>query len=359
MAKAATTKPQVDDDTIDRCLAHAVATGDIVNFRFLFMAASPLRDGSSEDIAATKYAYLLPEDKENPHFHEALELACQPEISGHVRAQLERKGPAQLPWQLVLMLADHAVRLGKYTAAAQAYELLRVRRRMREEFLAQGDAALADGDLGKGLRAYLIGTGLEYDYAAFPEPLPVVPDFPSRALLVHAEYPRSAEDCVALYPEEAHIKAALAYLLCSPDAAARLDARPLDQRLDFLEALVRQRDPEWGAFAERYLAACDLMTAFAGRIEREANRKEGVETSLEDEVSEQEDDLEPREIPAKLLGRAIEDGEWWQYLKELAYQHPPAILFVSRQVVAKDVELILPRYRKDSSLVKRLGLEAG
>lgn len=349
-------KPPVSQDMIDACLAGTVAEGDIVNFRFLFVPYSPLRDDSSEDIASDKYAYLRSADPSSPRYRAAMGLATSAEIRHWVRKQLEKQGPPQLPSELVVMLADNAVRLGKYTSAAQAYELLRIRRRMQEEFFVQADAALDANDIRQAVHGYIVGTGLAYDYAAFPEPLPAVPDFHNKALMLHAEYPRSMENCLALQAEETHLRTALSYLLLSPEAAARLQGRPLGVLREFVKELVRQRDPEWDGFVKQYREACDVMRGLGERLEREAERRDGAEASLADEAAEQQQSQRPEQISEALLGRRIENGEWWQYMKELAYRHAPAVLFVSRQAISKDLEIIVPRHRSDSVWAHELGL---
>lgn len=349
-------KPPVDQETIEACLANVIAQGDIVNFRFLFLPYSPLRNDSTEDISTDKYAYLLPEDEDEPHYKEALGHVRQPQVRMHVNAQLEKKGPAQLPAELVLPLADNAARLGKYTSAAQAYELLRIRRHMQEEFLRQADQALDANDVPRAVRGYIIATGLEYDYAAFPEPLPAVPNFQARALLLHAEYPARPEDSLGLQPLESHVKIALGYLLIDPQAAARLDVRSLEQRLDFLVELVHRRDPEWAVFAARFRDTCETLERLEERFRLDIQARAIAGDDLAKEIEQQRDDEEFRRVPAQLLGREIEDAEWWQYLKELAYRHPAAALFVARQAVSKDLEIILPRYAKNSPLAQRLGL---
>jgi hypothetical protein len=354
--KQEATKAPVTQDQIDQCVARAVAEGDMVNLRFIFSANSPLRDYSSEDITTDKYAYLRPEDPSDPRYQEGLKLASTPEIQQHNKAQLEYKGPPQLHAELVLRTGDNALRLEKYTVAAQAYELLRIREKMRESFLDKADQALDQGDVAAAVRGYVIGTGLRYDYAAFPEPLPGTPSYQSRALMLHAVYPQRPEDAVCLLPPKIHTQAALEYLLLDAQAAARLMDRPEDQLLDFLDELVRQRDAEWPAFVARYKEACDLLKEYGEAMKKaqEAGDPDGV--SLAEEIRAQQDQRDPAKIPAKLLGREIPDGEWWQYLKELAYEHPAAALFVTRQYVTRDTEIIMPRYVKDSPVVTRLGL---
>jgi hypothetical protein len=348
-------KVPVDQETIDACFAFAVAEGDIVNFRFLFLPYSPLRDDSPEGIDTDKYAYLLPEDESDPHFRAALALTQQPKVRDHIHAQFAKKGPAQLPSDLLLPLADNAVRLGKYTAAAQAYELLRIRRRMQELFFDEAERALDDGDVTRGVLGYRIATGLAYDYAAFPEPLPLVPNYQTRALMLHAEYPRTAEDGVAMLPPEQHIRTGLGYLLCDPEAAARLDARPMEMRVAFFEELVRLQDPAWDAFVERYHQACALTEKLAERFRRDS---EDADSTLKREIAAFQEELDPVQVSECLLGRRIGTGEWWQYLKQLAYEHPAAVLFITRQAVSKDVEILMPRYRADSPLIARVGLDA-
>lgn len=352
-------KPAVDDVTIDYALAKAVADGDIVNLRQLFAPASPLRAWSPENIHTPKYEYLLPspEQEEDKLFREALELAQDPGIAGHVRAQLEKDGPPQLHAALVLALADNAVRLGKHSSAAQAYELLRIRPRMQEEFLRQGDIALDNNDIQRAAAAYFAGTGLAYNYAAFPEPLPVVPDYQTKALILHADYPSNPENCVAMQPPDLFVRTALTYLLLDAEAAARLDARPLEQRVAFLVAYVRLRDPEWDTFAVRYREACALVAEFGRQLQNETALADRRDTGLAEEIERQQVARDPREIEARLLGRAIADGEWWQYLKELAYQHPAAALFVARQAVGSDLEIIMPRFREDCPLITPLAIK--
>ncbi len=359
----------VPQEIVDRCLAFAVAEGDIVNFRFLFFPYSPLRHDSTEDIETPKYAYLHPVDEDCPRFREALARTSSVVMHDRVQKELDKKGPAQLPAELVLLLADNAVRLEKYTAASQAYELLRIRRRMMEEFFVQADKALDEGDLPRAVRGYRIATGLEYDYAAFPEPLPAVPNYQSQALMLHAEYPRQPEDSVALQLPDVHVKTAIAYLLLNAEAAARLEKRSLDTQLDFVAELIRQRDPNWPEFAKRYVEACayldDLGERWRQAKEPEATEEgedgegaatESKEITLADEIEQEQSEEQLAHVPELLLGRSIPEGEWWQYLKDLAYTHPASVLFIARQMVSKDIEILVPRYHTESPLVKRLGL---
>ncbi len=350
-------KAPVTDDMIAGCLARAVADGDIVNFRFLFISYSPLRQGSTEDITADKYAYLRPNDTDSRLFKDALALVNRPEIRSHARAQLEKNGPPQLPWQPLMLLADNAVRLGKHTAAAQAYELLRVRRRMQEEFLGLADAALDAGDIVRGVRGYIAGVGLDYDYAAFPEPLPSVLNYQESVLILHSEYPRTPEESLPLLPQEEHVRTALNFLLRNVEIAGRLEPRPLDLKVRFLAEWVRRTDSGWDAFVRDYRAAGELVREYGERLER---AREGAGAgSLAEEVLESQESDDPRRIPALLAGRTVYDLEWWQYLKEMADRHPAGALFVARQVVARDVEIIMPRLRTDSALARELGLLGG
>lgn len=358
MAKKQQQKKPPTQQDIDKCLASAIAEGDIVNFRFLFLPFSPLRAETTEDLHTEKYRYLLPPDESHPRFREALQFVAQDNLRAFVRAQLDKNGPPQLPSEMLVLLADNAVRLEKFTAAAQAYELLRIRRRMQEEFYRQADAALDQQDIRRAVQGYVAATGLEFDYGAFPEPMPAVPHYQTRALMLHAEYPLRPEDSVPLQAPEVQVNTALNYLLLHADAAGRLETRPLEVRLEFLAALVQKLDPRWPQFQARYREACELVKEQGERLQQAANQAEGAGNALEREIADQQTRQDPRQISARLLGREIPEGDWWQYLKELAYEHPAAILFVSRQVVSKDVEIIMPRYRKDSPLVRVFGLEA-
>lgn len=348
-------KSPVSQEMVDRCIAKTVFEGDIVNFRFLFFAYSPLREESTEDIDNVKYAYLVPQDDEGDEggrYQEALRLASEPAIREHIKEQLSSEGPAQLPWELICLLADNAVRLGKYSAAGQAYELLRIRRSMQEEFFRQGDEALDKDEVARGVLAYRIGVGLAYDYAAFPEPLPSVANHQTEALLLHAVYPTDPADALALQPTEKHVDLALEYLL-DREAAGRLSSRPLEERLAFLDVLIRAMDSQWDDFTGRYHEAITLTDAVRGALER-ANDPAGK--GLEEELKGEVDEEEFWKIPECMLGRAIGAAEWWQYVKELAYEHPAAILFIKRQVVSEGLEIVIPILPASSPLAQRLGL---
>ena len=345
--------PPADPEVTAQALAKAVCEGDIVNFRLLFSPFSPARDSSIEQFDMPKYAYLLPDEtqQEDPRFKDTLTQVKDVLTMGHIRKELEANRPAQLPSNLVLALADNAVRDGKFTSAAQAYELLRIRERMQQAFFEQADAALDQKDVPRAVQGYLIATGLEYDYAAFPEPLPATPDFQTHALVMHADYPERPEDCIGMWDAEALVRAALTYLLLGAETAARLDGRPLEVRLAFLGELVRRHDPAWDVFVERLQTASALAESFGDRV-KQAPR----EFDLAEEIAAQQGD-DPLRIPSALLGREIERGEWWQYLKELASEHPAAALFVARQAVG-DTEILAPRYRPDSPVAQALGVDA-
>lgn len=346
---------RVDPELLARALANAVSEGDIVNLRLLFQSFSPARVNSPERFEDAKYAYLQPDAQleQTPRYGEALAAVKASGTWAHIQQELAAKRPAQLPSELVLRLGDNAARLGKYAAAAQAYELLRVRPKMQALVLEEADRALDAEDLERAVSGYRLAVGLAYDYAAFPEPLPSVPTYATQALALHAVYPRRPEESVATLPDDAQLDLALAYLLNDNDMAARLRPRPQAQRLAFIERYVRIIDPRWDAFVRQYSSACDLITEFGDRVrEKKLPSDEGA--TLVDEI-EQLEQSDPRDISARLLGRALEPGHWWQYMKELAYGHPAAVLFVARQVVGDD-EIIMPRYRTGSALGRRLGL---
>lgn len=352
MAKGTAAAPKtVDRDIVAQALAKAVYDGDIVNLRLLFMPFSPARTSSTESFDMPKYAYLLPDEEtlEDRDFRDCLSLVTEKATFAYIQQELDANRPAQLPSELLLPLADNAVTAGKYTSAAQAYEMLRIRGRMQRMFYEQADVALDANDIPKAVRGYIIAAGLAYDYAAFPEPLPMTPDYQTRALLLHADYPEKPEDALPLREPRVLLQTALSYLLTDAEAAPRLDSRPDEVRVAFLRELVRQQDSRWDDFVARYQNACDIAREFGARLDR---RRE--ETGLAGEIEEQLEES-PRAIPAALLGREIENGEWWQYLKELASEHPAAVLFVARQAVGT-TEILLPRFRPDSHVTLALGI---
>ena len=350
-AKSSATMKTVDPDDLASALAKAIFEGDIVNFRLLFAPFSPARRDSSQSFAMPKYAYLLPDDemRRDAAFQRFLELVKRPETMRHVQGELDANRPAQLPSELILPLADQAVRLEKTSSAAQAYEILRIRARMQEEFLAQADAALDAGNLSTGVRGYVIAAGLAYDYAAFPEPLPAVPDYQTRALMLHGVYPERPEDCAGVRETAPFLSMALSYLM-EPALAARLENRSTELRLAFFVEWVRRRDPTWDDFARRFREATAFARGFGARLERRMAESLGLAEEIEEQQGE-----DPRQIPALLLGRTADPGEWWQYLKEIACEHPAGVLFLARQAVG-DCEILVPRYIADSEPARALGL---
>ncbi len=348
----------VKPEPVDLAIAKAVADGDLVNFRLLFSPFSPAREASPEAFETAKYAYLLPDEAEaqTPRFEQALAAVGDESTRIHITEDLSVKRPPRLPSQLLLLLADNAVREGKYTSAAQAYELLRIRARMQEEFFAQGDAALEVRDIEKAVSAYVTGVGLNYDYAAFPEPLPAVPDYQTAALIMHGDYPTNPMDCVVMQETKQHVATAVSYLLGDAFVAGRIDKQSVETQVEFVIELNRRIDPDWPAFAGRYRQAHEMAASILDNIqEMYEHHGEHVQQSLEQEIEVSEQKQDPEDIPACMLGRRVTDGEWWQYLKELAYAHPASVLFICRLAVGES-EILVPRYNEDSPLAEALEL---
>lgn len=344
------------DALIDECLAYAVAEGDIVNFRLLFMPSSPFREDSPEDASTPKYDYLFPESPEAPRYRQALALVREPEISRFVREQLARKGPPRLPWQLVLALGDNAARLGKYTAASQAYELLRVRRRTQDLLLDQADERLRQGDIDTAVKGYVIALGLQYDYGAFPEPLPAVPDYQERAPALHTAYPATPEQTLALQSDDTLCRTALGYLLPYAEFSTRFQQPDPETLISFTAALIRALDVDWTAFTTAFKQAERLAAAHQPLFDKMNSYAPDVLEVLAEEVVSEPLLPELRSIPALLSNAAGENREWWHYVKVIAFHHPGAALFLARQRLSANEEIIVPRYREDSALAKLLGL---
>ncbi len=340
-----------------QALAKAVAEGDIVGFRLVFAPFSPARDSTSEDFSSGKYRNLLVDDEleRTPEFAAALKIIEEKETWAHIQGELQASRPPCLPSGPLMVLADNALRLGKPTAAAQAYELLRIRERMQLEFLDEADRLLDAGEIERAAKGYDIASGLNYDYAGFPDPVPMGFDYQTRALILHGEYPRRPEDCVAALPAETFLSVALEYLLNDRDLAKRLVDQPLERKLAFLHALIHRRDPQWDEFATRFREACTLMEPFAAALAAGIESANG-RISLQNEFDVEEAG-DPWVLPAALLGRQLENGQWWQYLKELAVKHPAAPLFVARQLLG-EVEVLVPRLPVDSPIPGELGLPA-
>lgn len=353
MAKAAVqTRKVIDFDLAQKAFAKSVDDGDMVTFNILFASLSPLRAGTTEILETEKYEYLRPDaEQENSATYKEAMIQVKDVLTwDFIKKELEAERPAQLPSELLILLADNAVRRSKFTMASQAYEMLRIRRRMQSEFFTHADEALRANDIPKAVQGYLVATGLVYDYAAFPEPLPKVAHYQTTALQLHGHYPRDPQDCIAVQPEEIHTNAGLNYLLNDDEAFTRLIEFPLDTRLAFLKELITRIDTNWDEFVAKYKNACALIQQFADRMEHQ-------KATLEDEIEEQQGH-NPDDIMIALLGRKIEDGSWWQYLKELAYEHPAGVLFISRLRVGNH-EILKPSLLAGSAVSGTLGLAEG
>jgi hypothetical protein len=358
MAKHSAAEKVVNPDLLAQAIAKCVSDGDYVAFRSVFLPASPARQESPEKFESPKYMYLQvsKEFQSDREFRDALSLVKQKETWAHIENELRQKRPAQMPSELLMRLADNAVRLGKYTNASQAYEILRVRARIQEEFAKQAEAALDQGNINKAVKGFLIATALEYNYSAFPEPLPSVPNYQTGALALHGSPLERIEDSIGLQPVETFLRIGLAYLLSSAERAAQLETRPLETRIAFFKALVNQIDPNWAEFVQKCRTAMATMREFGERVERSKLENVRAGTGLKGEIEKTLGE-DPIRVTRELCGRTIEEGEWWQYLKELAYAHPPAALFVARQTVGEQ-EILVPRLRTDSPAIMAVGLSA-
>ena len=356
MSNRPETVAQDYDALLDECLAHAVAEGDIVNFRLLFMPASPFREDSPEDASTPKYDYLFRNHPMRPGTGKRLAAVSRPEIGRFVREQLARKGPPRLPWQLLLALGDNAARLGKYTAASQAYELLRVRRRFQDLTLDKADAQLRQGNIQTAVKGYGIALGLQYDYGAFPEPLPAVPDYQERAPALHQAYPATPEQTLALQDDEVLCRAALGYLLPFKEFSGRFQQFEPETLVPFTAALIRALDEDWDAFAAAFKDAERRASAHQSLFNKLNSYTADVLEVLAEEVLEEGLLPELRAIPGLLTNAPGENREWWHYVKVMAFRHPGAPVFVARQRLSANEEIIVPRYRQDSELAKALGL---
>ena len=344
------------EDLLEEALAHAIAEGDIVNFRLIFMPSSPFRPDSPEDASTAKYDYLFSESPEAQQYREALALVRESTMAAYVREELDRKGPPRLPWQLVLALGDNATRLGKYTAASQAYELLRIRRRMQDLTLEEADAALAGGNIRRAVQGYRIALGLQYDYSAFPEPLPAVPDYQERAPALHMVYPASPEQTLALQGDEKLCRVGLGYLMPFNEFTSRFQQIPEDKLIDFTAGVIRTFDQTWEKFVTAFREALQRANACEAIFAKlNTYSAEALEVLSEDIVDAQHrEDL--RHISTALVEGSDLQWEWWQYVKTLAYHHPGAALFVTRQRISAKEEILIPKCGENSRLAHALGL---
>lgn len=356
MMNTATPKYTDYDALLGAALANAIAEGDYVNFRLIFAPASPFRLDSPEDATTPKYQYLFPENENSPRYQAAVRLVQSPPIKRYVKEQLQRSGPPRLPWQLLLALADNALCLGKFTLASQAYELLRIRRRMQDLFLEEADERLRADNLSGAVKGYLIGLGLQFDYGAFPEPLPAVPDYQERAPGLHTVYTGVTEDALGMQEDVSLCKSILGYLMPFPEFKERVQKFLPDQLIPFTAALIRGMDPNWDTFATDFRKTMHVASRYTPLFTQiNSYSLEALEVLAEELVQDKELE-ELRHLSETLTGLSGGLYEWWRYISALAYAHPAAPFFVVRQRISAHKEIIVPCCRQDSTLSHLLGL---
>jgi len=121
-----------------RIIANAVATGNAFAFRDLFSCLGETPD-ISDDSGATpellgRLDYLLPAEEalESPEFASALELIERHEFD------------AAVPATVLEETAKHAVRLGKFSYAEDAYKLLGIKKEIVALYAQAGEQLLRD-----------------------------------------------------------------------------------------------------------------------------------------------------------------------------------------------------------------------
>ncbi|MGC8846486.1 MAG: hypothetical protein ACP5QY_11625, partial [Candidatus Hydrogenedens sp.] len=205
------------------------------------------------------------------------------------------------------------------------------------------------------VRAYRIASALEYDYSAFPEPLPAVPRYHDQALILHAEYKNKWSECIGNMPMESFLRVGFNYLFLLPEHAGKITTKPIEIQIPFLIELVRQIDTKWEEFIQNIKEVIPLMEELYQEIKIRIGRIADGHL-WEDEWDEGLNTEKYLEIPERLLGRTLNQKDWWAYLRELCYEHPPSALFIARQMIGKEQEIIIPRYDSDNPIIQQLGL---
>jgi hypothetical protein len=297
--------------------AVAVATGNTFAFHELY---SRLREFSVGDNDANvppqlldALAYLMPGEEEaaSDRFRAATELVESCRWEGDA-----------VPATILEETAKEAIACGKFAYAEDAYRLLGIKKEMVALYAQTAEQFLRNGKPKHAAISLFVAASIDD---------PIGPHYQYLGPELHAECRTRPQQCVTALSADPLLDAAIRFLL------------PHEQFVDRIESLIKPEHKKQivGALA----ASRDLdLPGLVSNLRAAVAELSRVENGTPDDYGS---------IMPALLGRAIESGEAWQYLKDFCFEHPLGALCVCIKIV-RYTPVLVPVIRDGASIVELL-----
>lgn len=364
-------------NTQKEMLAWAIAHGD------LFCAKIALSLTDDKLLAAdslSRFSYLIPDNSSagmnagadekilqrrgmvNEMFREALDSLTD-----------EMLNAESLSEQMLAQIAQNALKLKKISFASKAYDELGEKEKVSSDYIKAGDSLLAEGKIQPAVENYLIAAKLAYDHK-----LTFGPNFQQRGLQLHADCMNQPTNCITASPDmQTIIDEGIEYLINNQRIAEKFRQQPLPVKQSLLKVCAQLQDSNLPVFVENYKAAVQKLKDAtkdyeAGKISDEFRLEEVQQAeeqhqtgSLSSEGLERikqnnllEDNWEKLlDVQQTLLGRAIAEDNFLQYIRELLWEHPVSALVVCIKYEHQSRPVVIPARQDSKSLVELLGLD--
>ncbi|MBI4830708.1 MAG: hypothetical protein HY801_03970 [Candidatus Lindowbacteria bacterium] len=185
-----------------------------------------------------------------------------------------------------------------------------------------GEQFLRDGKPKQAAMAFLVAASIDQ---------PIGPHYQYLGPELHSRCPIEPKQCVTELQIETLVDEGIRFLLGHDTLAQRhLAQADAGQRRHMLGALAAYRDTDLSE------AVKNLRASVAALLR--------IENGKPDDYSA---------IGSVLLGRTTSSGQYWQYLKELCFEHPIASLCVCLRPIRNSIALV-PAIRDDKPLIDLL-----
>lgn len=364
-------------NTKKEMLAWAIAHGD----SFCAKTALSLPDDKLlDDAFLSRFSYLIPDDgslKINTVADEKVLQRKQTvnEMYSEALAFLtdEIIDAESLSDQILMQIAQNALRFKKFSFASKAYDELGKKEQVISDYIKEGDSLLGEDKIQQAVENYLITTKLAYDYKQT-----FGPNFQQRGLQLHADCISHPTNCITASTDIQTITdEGIEYLLNNHQIAEKLRQQPLPVKKSLLKVLAQLQDSNYPAFVENYKAAVQKLKETTqdyeeGKIsddfrteevqEAEEQHKSGGLSDEGLEMIKQKKLLEDNwgkvlDVQQTLLGRAIAEDNFLQYIRELLWEHPVSALVVCIKYEHQPRPVVIPAMQDSTSLMGLLGLD--
>jgi hypothetical protein len=301
-------------DLKTQVMANAVATGNMFAFHDLFAKIREFAgDGAVTPALLDKIAYLLPTEETtgSAEYDAAKELVARHDGGGESvhAAVLEET-------------ARRAVLLKKFAYAEDAYRLLGIKKEIVALYAQAGEHFLHEGKPKHAAMAFYVAAELDR---------PAGPHFHYLGPQLHENCMHEPEKCVTTYSEEELIDIGIRFLISNESLAERLlAAAEPEARREILAVLAFARDMDFDELVKNLREAVEVVS--------------GIDDGRPDDYSP---------VGVTLLGRTCGADQWWQYLREFAFEHPFGALCVCVRFV-RQTPVLVPIIRDGKSIIEFL-----